>query len=155
MRWLLRFNEFPQTPQAVWSRKAPEREPSQTRWARRGPRLTPRDAAPEPGITSPFRSPAAPAVRTGPERPPGGRAGGGQERGGSGQAAAGRQRAPSALAPAAARRCRGGGRRRPRAALRCQRAPHRRLRPSAPGGRPALREGRGRSTQPRGAGERG
>lgn len=89
------FTEFPQAPQAAWSRRAPRGNPPRL-GGRGGPGLTARDAAPRAGH---YLGVPGTAARSGPERSP---ARSGQERGQSGTSSAHR---PRSLRPA--RRCRG------------------------------------------------
>lgn len=121
------FTEFPQAPQAAWSRRAPRGNPPRL-GGRGGPGLTARDAAPEPGITSASR---APPLAPAPSR----------ARPGAGRSAG---RAAQAARTVRARSGRQGAAAAPRT-LRCQRAP----RSGREGAAPL------RSAQPRGAGERG
>lgn len=99
------FTEFPQAPQAAWSRRAPRGNPPRL-GGRGGPGLTARDAAPEPGITSASR---APPLAPAPSR----------ARPGAGRSAG---RAAQAARTVRARSGRPGAAAAPRT-LRCQRAP--------------------------------
>ncbi|XP_074401622.1 uncharacterized protein LOC141729795 [Zonotrichia albicollis] len=144
------FTQFPQTPQAVWSRKAPRREPAHTRWARRA-QGCPRGTPPRAGHYL-----AVPVTR-GARRSHRPRAAAGQA-GRRAQRRAGEHSSGQAAGTLRTRSSRGGGGGGPAqpCAVSALRAAACGPRPPGPPRAWGGREGvRGRSAQPRGAGERG